>query len=605
MRNATVLLLAGFTTLLSASVNAGSATWSLTPGTNLWNDAQNWTPATVPNSTTDVATFGTSETTSVIVGLARDFGGAENKIDSIVFTPNASTYTLTSTASLPGIYYSDLLEFYGVGIVNESAKTQNFVTEAAAGPEDEQAASIWFLGSASAGENVTITNQGSRSNVGQNGPYGGWTRFGLDFTDTPSAGSATFINEGGKVSGTIYGGTTDLYAYATADAATFINQPGDVDGAAAGHTFLYTGGDIGSSTFINNAATVTGAEGGWTELDIGICEGATFVANGASSAGPQGGQVYTYGGAGYASFTAKGGQGNGAQGGLIAINNLPDSNQTVVTAESGSNGGLGGMITINVTPSSLDQVQFQLLGNGTMDLSGLLQNAVTIGLLSGQGTVLLGGFMLTIGSNNFDTTFSGVIQDSGAITKTGTGTLTLTGANSYSRGTTVSAGTLLVSNKSGSGTGTGAVKLDAGTLAGSGIISGKTTIGTGSGTGASLAPAGGSKTQATLTIQNSLTFNSDATYTYTFKAKKNKAKTDKVVANGVTINGATLNLVGQTQGSLKRGLRLTLISNTSANPISGTFSNLPDGGIVTINGNNFQASYEGGDGNDLTLTVVP
>jgi hypothetical protein len=48
-----------------------------------------------------------------------------------------------------------------------------------------------------------------------------------------------------------------------------------------------------------------------------------------------------------------------------------------------------------------------------------------------------------------------------------------------------------------------------------------------------------------------------------------------------------------------------VISNTSANPISGTVSNLPDRGIVAINGNNFQASYEGGDGNDLTLTVVP
>ena len=53
------------------------------------------------------------------------------------------------------------------------------------------------------------------------------------------------------------------------------------------------------------------------------------------------------------------------------------------------------------------------------------------------------------------------------------------------------------------------------------------------------------------------------------------------------------------------GLAFTIISNTSANPISGTFSNLPDGAIVTINGNNLQASYEGGDGNDLTLTVVP
>ena len=30
-----------------------------------------------------------------------------------------------------------------------------------------------------------------------------------------------------------------------------------------------------------------------------------------------------------------------------------------------------------------------------------------------------------------------------------------------------------------------------------------------------------------------------------------------------------------------------------------------DGEIIIANGNNFQASYEGGDGNDLTLTVVP
>jgi len=36
-----------------------------------------------------------------------------------------------------------------------------------------------------------------------------------------------------------------------------------------------------------------------------------------------------------------------------------------------------------------------------------------------------------------------------------------------------------------------------------------------------------------------------------------------------------------------------------------TFSNLADGSIFTSNGNNFQASYAGWKGNDLTLTVVP
>lgn len=45
--------------------------------------------------------------------------------------------------------------------------------------------------------------------------------------------------------------------------------------------------------------------------------------------------------------------------------------------------------------------------------------------------------------------------------------------------------------------------------------------------------------------------------------------------------------------------------NTAVTPSSGSFSNLPDGAIINVSGNNFQASYEGGDGNDLTLTVVP
>jgi hypothetical protein len=45
--------------------------------------------------------------------------------------------------------------------------------------------------------------------------------------------------------------------------------------------------------------------------------------------------------------------------------------------------------------------------------------------------------------------------------------------------------------------------------------------------------------------------------------------------------------------------------NTALTPIAGTFSNLPDGAIVNVNGNNLQVSYEGHGGNDLILTVVP
>ena len=79
-----------------------------------------------------------------------------------------------------------------------------------------------------------------------------------------------------------------------------------------------------------------------------------------------------------------------------------------------------------------------------------------------------------------------------------------------------------------------------------------------------------------------------------------------MVANGVTINsGAMIDVSGTTQGPLTAGSTLTLIKNTAATSIAGSFSNLPDGGIMNVNGNNLQASYSGGDGNDLTLTVVP
>jgi len=56
---------------------------------------------------------------------------------------------------------------------------------------------------------------------------------------------------------------------------------------------------------------------------------------------------------------------------------------------------------------------------------------------------------------------------------------------------------------------------------------------------------------------------------------------------------------------LAPGTVFTVIDNTAAIIISGNFSNLADGETVTVSSNIFQANYEGGDGNDLTLTVVP
>ena len=173
--------------------------------------------------------------------------------------------------------------------------------------------------------------------------------------------------------------------------------------------------------------------------------------------------------------------------------------------------------------------------------------------------------IVSIGSNNLSTEFSGLIEENsegtiGALTKIGQGILTLSSENTYMGGTTVEGGKLVVSNPSGSGTGSGPVNVNRGKLGGSGIIAGATTIGIGSGTGAFLAPAAAQATSqpATLTIQSALTFNADATYSCTFKAEQNgdrtRTKTGMVIANGVTINsGAMIDVDRPHHGSLDPG----------------------------------------------------
>ena len=75
------------------------------------------------------------------------------------------------------------------------------------------------------------------------------------------------------------------------------------------------------------------------------------------------------------------------------------------------------------------------------------------------------------------TTFSGNLTGPGAVNKIGSGTVILTNSNSYSGGTTVSFGSLIVNNTSGSGTGTGPVTVLGGALlGGNGSIDGSVTI---------------------------------------------------------------------------------------------------------------------------------
>ena len=161
-----------------------------------------------------------------------------------------------------------------------------------------------------------------------------------------------------------------------------------------------------------------------------------------------------------------------------------------------------------------------------------------------------------------------------------------------------------VANKNGSATGKRAVNVNGGTLGGTGAVAGEVTVGNGRGVGAVLRPSIGGIKPSSLNIHSALTLKADSTYTY--KLNTDRAEADKVIANGVTIDsGAQVNFVALANKTLRPGKVFAAISNTAATPISGTFANLPDGSTVTAGNNTFQANYEGGDGNDLTLTVVP
>jgi autotransporter-associated beta strand protein len=264
----------------------------------------------------------------------------------------------------------------------------------------------------------------------------------------------------------------------------------------------------------------------------------------------------------------------------------------------------------------------KLYGNGT--LSTTYSGTARVGSIEGDGLIILAlTYTLNVG-DGVSTTFSGVIRDDsppilknssagserqrlpgGYFRKIGTGTLTLSGgSNTYTGGTIVSSGGLIVSNANGSATGAGKVMVEGGTLGGGGKISGPTTIGTDSGAGGFLQPGKGANNPIALTIKNTLTFKGGSTCIW--KVNTSRAKADKVIASGVTIEtGAQFSFNTVANKKLTAGKVFTAISNTAATPISGTFANLADGATITVGVNKLQVSYSGGDGNDLTLAVVP
>ncbi len=539
------------TLLLSTASSsfAGSATWLANPATGNWSTASNWTPATVPDGPADTATFATSN-----IRFVAPEGATE--VNGIVFNPGASRFTIALLTTT--------LTISGVGITNNSGITQNF----APGP-----GAIDFMNSATAGgSNVAFTDAGT-----------------VQFFNTSTAGDATFTNNG----------AVKFFDTSTAGDATLNNNA----------EILFQGSSTaGNGTLTNSGGGIVIFSDGTPTADNG-----TFTNTGGAVSGGGGGLiVFNAGTAGDATFTNNGGAVSGAFPGETLFN-PGDAGDATLIANGGLGGGDGGLIVFSSAGgvSTGGTARVEVFGNGNLDISQQSAPGLTTGSIEGDGLVFLGANNLTVGTNNLSTTFSGLVQDGGisrrtggSLTKTGNGKLSLTNANTYTGATTVNAGSLLVKNRTGSGTGTGAVQVNAGTLGGTGKINGAVTVGTGTSSGAILLAGNSATSPGTLTINNTLTFNSLSTYKCVLN--RTRAKASEAAALGVTINSnVPFTFVDTGTGTLATGTVLNVINNTSANPIFGTFSNLSDGSVFTSNGNNFQASYTGGTGNDLTLTVVP
>jgi autotransporter-associated beta strand protein len=467
--------------------------------------------------------------------------GSSTEVNGINFNSGANPFIISLT---PGQTYS----VSGAGVVNNSNLSQSFALT----PTTSGSGSVLiFTNSATAGSLTSYT-------IG----YGNKAQF----QDTTTAGGSTF---------TMNGGFLFFNESSTAAQATFILNGSDTLPDELSFTSTTTSG--GTATFIING---TGGKAGNVCGMGGNAQAAVFTANGAIDTAHGPGQV-VFGIAGSATVTANPGT-NGGAGGLVFFNDSNDVNTARIILVGSTNGGSD---------------------SGTLDVE---LGGVTIGSFEGNGVVKVGGG-LTVGANNLSTTFSGLIEGGsnghiGPFIKTGTGTLTLKGPNTYPAGTTINSGTLVVANKTGSGTGSANVYVNGGTLAGTGIISGPVSIG-GSTTAAVLSPGIG-KRPGTLTLSNLVTFASRSRFRVSLNSDTGVASQLKARRVMVT-SDATVSLGDLGSTALPTGTVFTIISNTDAPPISGRFANLADGATITVGSNTYQANYEGGDGNDLTLTVVP
>ncbi|MFA6288708.1 MAG: autotransporter-associated beta strand repeat-containing protein [Opitutaceae bacterium] len=258
-----------------------------------------------------------------------------------------------------------------------------------------------------------------------------------------------------------------------------------------------------------------------------------------------------------------------------AVGALPGTTEVIVS--NGTSTATAGTLNINGFNQTVTKLSSSVTGAGT-----------TKGVIMNNGANSTATLTVT-GTSTFDGTLK---NGTGAPTtrilaleKSTGGTLRLTGiASTYTGGTTVSGGTLLANNASGSATGTGAVTVNGGFFGGTGSSSGAITVNA----GGAITPGDGGA--GTFTGGSSLTWNSDDTLAgMTFDLGVNQAATDQLALAGAFTKGTGSTFVFSfIDAGYTPSIAYTLVTFGSTGFVAGDFSATGIAGSFAIVGNSLQ-----------------
>lgn len=213
---------------------AQDASWLAAPAGGDFNDAANWTPATVPTGT---ASFGMSTGTTITFSSDTTLGGW-------TFNAGASNYTFASDHALMFTGGGIVLNDGSADITNNNLlQFSHASTAGSASIADTNNGVLQFIDTSTA-SNAVITNHGS-----------------LEFYDATTAGSANITN-----TGTLY-----FFGGSTADNAIITNN---------GSLQFATRGTAGNASITNGAGASTDFSGSSGPLNNGQLSAGSIAGNG-------------------------------------------------------------------------------------------------------------------------------------------------------------------------------------------------------------------------------------------------------------------------------------------------------------------------------------